>query len=249
MDFSMLLFIALLFSGLVIVLNKLKKMRGDSVLLEYSRAFFPIILIVFILRSFIIEPFRIPSGSMLPSLYIGDFILVNKFKYGIRLPILNTKIVNTGSPERGDVMVFRFPHKENVNYIKRVIGLPGDVIVYINKQLTINGKLVAVQNDGHFSYRQNTGRNITSSQMLEDIDSHNYLILNDNTRGSRSYSTTVPQGHYFVMGDNRDYSNDSRFWGFVPEENIVGNAFLIWFNWDFNNGGGVNWSRVGDLVI
>lgn len=220
----------------------------DSAIVEYARAFFPVILVVFVLRSFIVEPFRIPTGSMVPSLKAGDFILVNKFSYGLRLPVVDTKVVDLGSPERGDIMVFRFPHDESVNYIKRVIGVPGDRILYRDKQLFINGEPVEQDAVGPYSYRGGSGRVVMAHERLEHLDGSPHDILVDPSRPERALELTVPEGSYFVMGDNRDYSNDSRFWGFVPEANIVGEAFLIWFSWDKANGGGVNWSRIGDII-
>jgi signal peptidase I len=213
--------------------------------LEYTASFFPVILFVFVLRSFLFEPFRIPSGSMLPTLEVGDFILVNKYEYGVRLPVINRKVVDVGQPKRGDVMVFRFPLNPTQDYIKRVVGLPGDRIEYFNKRLKINGQEVPltpldsyVDPDRMQVYKQ-------FDEKLGDI-SHR-VVVNENapaglpggwpnthpgacqTSGS-GIVCTVPPGHYFVMGDNRDNSEDSRFWGFVPDNNIVGRAFLIWMN-------------------
>jgi signal peptidase I len=215
----------------------------EPIYVEYARAFFPVILIVFLLRSFIVEPFRIPSGSMLPSLYIGDFILVNKFAYGIRLPVINKKTLDTGEPRRGDVVVFRYPRDESMNYIKRVIGLPGDRIAYEGKKLYINGQLMPqsgatssnVQQDGESFYE--------AGRYTETLDRVRHDILLSSGYGL-PYSNVVPPGHYFVMGDNRDHSNDSRVWGFVPEENLVGKAFLIWFSWDSRNDPPWFWQRI-----
>jgi signal peptidase I len=213
--------------------------------IEYCVSFFPVILFVFVLRSFIVEPFRIPSGSMLPTLQNGDLILVNKFEYGIRLPVLDRKIINVGSPERGDVMVFRYPVDPDVDYIKRVIGLPGDVIEYRNKELSINGQPVPVSRDGDFYEPDRAayiGRYIETLQdrkhdILVNPNARQDLmpITNYPNRANCDYSgsgvrCTVPKGHYFVMGDNRDNSLDSRYWGFVPDDHIVGRAFFIWMN-------------------
>ena len=271
MDFSLILFIALVLTGVVALWDRLlgsgkrttsagtgrsnasdtdelvtKGKAGLSIIVEYARAFFPVILLVFVLRSFVVEPFRIPSGSMLPTLYIGDFILVDKFRYGIRLPIVNLRIFPTGSPKRGEVMVFRYPHDDSTNFIKRVIGLPGDEIVYDQKRLFING--TAAQQDKTDSYKLETpNQEMDVIEYSEQVGASTHNILNDRGRSSRSMTISVPEGSYFVMGDNRDHSNDSRFWGFVPERNIVGRAFLVWFSWNSNDGG-VNWSRIGHTI-
>lgn len=213
--------------------------------IEYSGSFFPVIALVFFLRSFLYEPFKIPSSSMVPTLVIGDLILVNKFTYGVRLPIVNKKIIDINNPQRGDVMVFKYPKDPSLDYIKRVIGVPGDKIVYQNKRLTINGKHASYQpladylDEEHLTY---------SKQFIESLGDVFHKILNDErapsyvqnpdpfpqhnlcTYNAEGFSCTVPAGHYFMMGDNRDNSLDSRFWGFVPEENIVGKAFFVWMN-------------------
>ena len=210
---------------------------------EYSVSFFPVILIVFLLRSFLVEPFKIPSSSMVPTLLVGDFILVNKYAYGIRLPVVNRKIVEIGEPHRGDVMVFRYPEDPSLDYIKRVVGLPGDRIEYRNKRLIINGRLVPERQIDDYLSRE---RMQFSRRYLEGLDGieHEILLEDDApaavlpsraAAGNCNYNMnglacTVPPGHYFVMGDNRDNSSDSRVWGFVPDQNIVGKAFFIWLN-------------------
>ncbi|KVN72696.1 S26 family signal peptidase [Burkholderia stagnalis] len=225
------------------------KLRDDKLRqpwwLEYTASFFPVILAVFVVRSFVVEPFKIPSGSMVPTLLVGDFILVNKFDYGLRMPVTNTKITQGRALERGDVVVFRYPKDESVDYIKRVIGLPGDTVAYQDKQLTINGKPVpeTALPDYFDDERQNYAK-----QFEESLDGRKNAILNnqavppfvmgaydypyrDNcTYNSRGVICKVPAGHYFMMGDNRDNSADSRYWGFVPDKNIVGRAFFIWMN-------------------
>ena len=213
--------------------------------LEYTAGLFPVIAVVFLLRSFVAEPFKIPSESMLPTLYVGDLILVNKFSYGVRLPVVHTKVLDVGSPQRGDVMVFRFPQDPSVDYIKRVIGVPGDKISYENKRLAINGVEVPLSPAGEFEDRRRLAIYPQYSEKIGDI-AHKVLTELDKPSDiqpvlrfphfdqchyySRGVTCTVPPGHYFMMGDNRENSLDSRFWGFVPERNIVGKAFFIWMN-------------------
>jgi len=211
---------------------------------EYTGGFFPVIIVVFFLRSFVAEPFRIPSGSMIPTLLVGDLILVNKFTYGIRLPVIDKKIIEVGSPQRGDVMVFRYPEDESENYIKRVVGLPGDTVVYENKRLTINGQPVSVAKmDDYFDgpelqlkrqYNEHLGnvdhRIINDDGAPTGTRHENFRFVDRCTYNDLGFRCTVPAGHYFMMGDNRDNSSDSRVWGFVPEGNIVGKAFFVWMN-------------------
>lgn len=263
MDFALILFIALVVTGAIWLLDKVwlgprrqEKIRQDSdgqasvhakdpMLVEYAKAFFPVILIVFVLRSFIAEPFRIPSGSMLPTLNIGDFILVNKFSYGVRLPVANIKVVDLQDPARGDIMVFRFPHDPKMHFVKRVVGLPGDTVETRGGKLYINGELMKQEPDGLYAFKSGYKRDVKLDKLVEDLGGVKHDILIDRARRSQDMKQVVPDGHYFVMGDNRNYSNDSRYWGFVPDENVVGKAFFIWFAWDAANGGGVNWSRIG----
>jgi len=226
--------------------EKLAEIFKEPTYVEYAKSFFPIILIVFVMRSFLVEPFRIPSGSMMPTLLVGDFILVNKFTYGVRLPVAGTKILDLGEPERGDVVVFRYPKDPSLDYIKRVVGLPGDRVGYFNKTIYINGKPVAQEEKGRYvgigSGLAATGASLRSEQLGEI--GHDILI--DDQR-AREGEFRVPEGEYFVMGDNRDNSNDSRFWGTVPEGHLVGKAFMIWMNWD-SSAGGVTWGRVGSSI-
>lgn len=212
---------------------------------EYSVSFFPVILFVFVLRSFVVEPFRIPSGSMIPTLQIGDLILVNKFSYGLRLPIIDKKVVPLGEPARGDVIVFRYPADPQVDYIKRVVGLPGDQIAYLNKKLTINGEPVPTEAKGEYFDPERVSYASLYGEKLGDV-SHEILIEDRRsaeiepfpsfpnkdlcTYSREGVRCTVPAGNYFMMGDNRDNSADSRYWGFVPESNIVGKAFFVWMN-------------------
>jgi signal peptidase I len=228
--------------GLPAESGEVVKALREPTWIEYCKSFFPVILAVLLLRSFLVEPFRIPSGSMMPTLLVGDFILVNKFAYGIRLPVLNNKIVDVGEPERGDVVVFRYPRDPSVDYIKRVVGVPGDRISYYDKVLTINGKPVAQIPAGIY-VGEGSGVSMSgASERIEQLgDARHRILVMPRTPGLEG-EYIVPEGEYFVMGDNRDNSNDSRYWGMVPEENLVGQAFRIWMNWD---NGGIETSRIG----
>jgi len=226
--------------------------------LDWTAGLFPVILIVFVLRSFLFEPFKIPSGSMVPTLLVGDLILVNKFHYGIRLPVINKKIISNHDVQRGDVMVFRFPEDTRMDFIKRVVGLPGDEVAYLNQRLYVNGQLVPVQSQDQF-YDEDGMK--MRSRFSEKLGEHDHQLLvdpnlhpffhPDRRDGPFPYqdqcrytaegvTCKVPAGHYFMLGDNRDNSRDSRFWGFVPDENIVGKAFAVWMNFG-------NPKRVGSI--
>ncbi|MGH8832416.1 MAG: signal peptidase I [Polaromonas sp.] len=223
--------------------------------LDWTAGLFPVILVVFLLRSFLFEPFKIPSGSMIPTLLINDLILVNKFHYGVRLPVINTKLFDNHSPQRGDVMVFRYPPKPSLDYIKRVVGVPGDEVAYLNKKLTINGKPLTKTLLPDF-FDEDALR--YAKQFEEANGARKYRLLNDDDRpafipgaedfpfkqncrySSEGVVCKVPEGHYFMMGDNRDNSLDSRYWGFVPEKNIVGKAFFVWMNFG-------NFKRIGSF--
>lgn len=200
---------------------------AEPVVVEYARSFFPVLLVVFVLRSFIVEPFQIPSSSMVPTLEVGDYILVNKFTYGLRLPVTRTKIVDIGEPERGDVMVFFPPHMNDTYFIKRVIGLPGDTVSYRNKRLYINGEPVS-----HEEVAVLPGAQARTRLGIEELGDARYRMQTSDFRGPREFSVVVKPGHYFMMGDNRDNSADSRVWGQVPEKDIVGRAFAIWMHWE-----------------
>ncbi len=215
----------------------------EPLLVEYARSFFPVILIVLLLRSFLVEPFRIPSGSMLPTLRIGDFILVNKFTYGMRLPVIDNRIINVGEPKRGDVIVFRYPDDPSIDYIKRVVGLPGDLVSYRNKVLYINGKMMPQMPDG--SYIGTYGQRL--ERRIEDLSGVKHSILINPAYPSVNFTVTVPKQCYFAMGDNRDNSRDSRYWGCVPEKNLIGRAFMIWMSWDAQDDS-VRWGRIGSSL-
>jgi signal peptidase I len=200
---------------------------SEPVVVEYARSFFPVLFIVFVLRSFLVEPFQIPSSSMVPTLQVGDYILVNKFTYGIRLPVSRTKVFDLNEPERGDVMVFFPPHMNDTYYIKRVVGLPGDTVSYRNKRLYVNGKAVSRED-----VTVAPGVGVRYRVGLEQLGDARHLMQVDEARMPRNFSVKVKPGHYFMMGDNRDNSSDSRVWGQVPEKDIVGKAFAVWMHWD-----------------
>lgn len=212
----------------------------EPVLVEYSRSFFPMIVLVLLVRSFLYEPFRIPSASMMPTLIEGDFILVNKYVYGLRLPVLNNKIVRIGEPSRGDVVVFRKPGDLSVNFIKRVVGLPGDAIEYRNKRLYVNGQAVQLELTGPYRGQGQAGA-VLGHEQLGQVD---HELLHINGRSGMESQWKVPEGHYFVMGDNRDNSHDSRYEdvGMIPEGNLVGKAVGIWLSLH-------DFSRIGDRII
>ncbi len=235
--------------GITQVDGNLDEARGKLLMqpwwLDWTAGLFPVIIVVFLLRSFLFEPFKIPSGSMIPTLEVGDLILVNKYHYGIRLPVLNTKLIANNTPARGDVVVFHYPVDPRIDYIKRVVGLPGDVVSYGNHELKINGQVVANTPDGDRYDEERIGY---MNQLREKLGDVEHRIQQDKGNGqpfgpitvfphreacsysAEGVSCTVPAGHYFVMGDNRDNSQDSRYWGFVPDENLVGKAFFIWMN-------------------
>ncbi|WP_031436873.1 signal peptidase I [Methylobacter tundripaludum] len=254
-DFSFFLAVATLVTGVIwggylLVLKSTGEAfdeEKEPLLVEYARSFFPVVLIVLLLRSFIAEPFRIPSASMMPTLLIGDFILVNKFTYGIRLPVINKKVIELNEPQRGDIVVFRYPKDPTVDYIKRVIGLPGDRVAYHDKKLHINGVPINQVSLGRYQ-GVGQGEDMTGNEHLsEDLIGVEHSILIRNGAASAEGVYIVPKGSYFVMGDNRDNSNDSRYWGTVPEENLVGKAFFIWMSWDWQHEG-VGLDRIGTVL-
>lgn len=226
----------------------------EPVAVEYARSFFPVLIAVLVLRSFVAEPFRIPSGSMLPTLEIGDFILVNKFAYGLRLPLIHTKILETGTPQRGDVVVFRFPNNPDIDYIKRLVAVPGDKVVWDSQGLRVNGEDAQREMDGN--YLRPDQKTPPALRLKETLSGVTHDILITNTTGRihgggfavpPAVEFTVPEGQYFMVGDNRDNSNDSRFWGFVPEANLVGKATYVWMHYHIR-GDGFNFRRVGNAI-
>jgi len=235
-------------TGVVVALDKFVWQRngeegGGSVarqtLVEYSRSFFPVLLFVLVVRSFVFEPFRIPSGSMMPTLLQGDFIFVQKYAYGLRLPVIETKLLETGKPQRGDVVVFRLPSDPSINYIKRVVGLPGDLISYERHRLVVNGELLDLE--------QHPSATATDPRFVEQLGERQHeILIDDSSYTFRDGSYQVPEGHYFMMGDNRDNSRDSRFIGAIPETHLVGEAVRIWMHID-----GLawpRWDRVGNKI-
>ena len=254
MNFPLILVIITAVAGLIWLVDALffAKRRHDRsdgqadepLHVEYARSFFPVLFIVLVLRSFLFEPFRIPSGSMIPTLLVGDFILVNKFSYGVRLPVIHTKILDVGSPEVGDVAVFRFPQDPRLDYIKRVVSLPGDEIIYSNKTLFINGEEIKISGQEPHVVPGTDDIIPGVVRRKEQLFGVQHEILVKNSKDLSENRWVVPEGMYFMVGDNRDNSNDSRYWGFVPEENLVGKARYIWMHWN----GGVLWSRLGDRI-
>jgi signal peptidase I len=260
MNFALILFLLTLGTGVVWLADKLvfarrrKEGEAEPWWIEYPKSFFPVLLIVFLLRSFVAEPFKIPSSSMRPTLEVGDYILVNKFAYGLRLPVIEKKIVPLGDPQRGDVVVFRYPVNTSQDFIKRVIGVGGDTVEYRDKKLTVNGKPLPQVPDGTYSYleglRFETTERLSETTSSDDGPVRYTIAVNpkaapvypQNVRpfpgrenceyNERGFICRVPAGHYLMMGDNRDNSDDSRYWGFVPDDHVRGRAFFIWFNWD-----------------
>lgn len=250
MYFALFMVVILIVTGVIWLLDifVLRKKRAvgaaEPVLVEYAKSFFPVIFVVFFIRSFIVEPFKIPSGSLMPTLLAGDYILVNKFTYGLRVPIINNTFFEIHHPQRGDIFVFHYPPEPTTDYIKRVVGLPGDVISYHDKQLSVNGVLAVKGNEKDYVYyeypRDMEGKE-DKSQLPMVVKAHNLeedllgikhqVLLHDDRAGPEG-DWVVPAGHYFAMGDNRDNSSDGRVWGFVPENNLVGKAFFIWMNFD-----------------
>jgi len=243
MIFAAILMAATFITGLVWLVDETLLSNGkykNNKIIDGIKGFFPVLLAVFLIRSFVVEPFKIPSGSMMPTLIAGDFIAVNKFSYGLRLPVFNKKILSLSLPERGDVFVFHYPKDPSIDYIKRVIGLPGDQIQYENKSLFINGVEAKQEWVGDYNYLIRDSQPMKAKEISESLGSVDHAILIHEIP-DENYRFTVPLGHYLAMGDNRDNSSDSRVWGFVPEEYLVGKAFMIWLNLD-------QFSRMGNWI-
>ncbi|WP_133128012.1 signal peptidase I [Legionella nagasakiensis] len=250
MNFALVLVLLCLISGLIYLLDvlfwakKRKSGQNPGRLIEYSRSFFPVFLIVLLLRSFLVEPFRIPSGSLEPTLLVGDFVAVNKFAYGLRLPVVEKKVIPIASPKRGEVAVFRWPPDPSYDYIKRVIGVPGDKIAYHNKVLTINGKEMK-QTFIEYTTDESSGKAVAKYRENLNGVEHDIYVRPD--VASVDFEIEVPEGQYFMMGDNRDDSADSRFWGFVSDEYLRGKAFLVWLSWN-SKVAMVRWSKIGQII-
>ncbi len=274
MNFALILFLLTIVSGVLWAVDRFhfRKRRAanapEPAWVEYAASFFPVLLVVFVLRSFVAEPFKIPSSSMRPTLEVGDFILVNKFIYGLRIPIAETKVIPVGDPQRGDVVVFRYPVNPSQDFIKRVVGVGGDVVKYEDKKLTVNGQVVPRVRDGTYGYLENlryemlerdkeTARNDGGEATYTvGVNPQAAPVYPSNVRpfphrenceyNERGFTCKVPPGQYFMMGDNRDNSDDSRYWGFVPDDHIRGKAFFIWFNWDDISS--LAFDRVGTVI-
>jgi len=255
MDFPAMLAIATLLAGLIWIIDTvfLKKRREgkEPKVVELAKAFFPILLAVFVLRAFFVEPFRIPSGSMKPTLLEGDFILVNKYIYGFRMPIFGTKLLDRQEPLRGDIVVFRYPEDTSIDYIKRVVGVPGDKIRYQNKTIYVNDKPFTQEYKETAIDRESHGINIPVKRYEETLDTNGKTLTHSIFVSEMDSETmeeiTVPEGMYFAMGDNRDNSRDSRSWGFVPRDLMLGKAVFIWMSWD-NFAKDVRWKRIGEKI-
>lgn len=250
MNFALLLVVLSLVSGFIYLLDivfwekKRNAYQKPGKIIEYSRSFFPVFFLVLLVRSFLIEPFRIPSGSLEPTLLVGDFVAVNKFAYGFRLPVWEKKVISVSNPKSGDVVVFRWPPNPSLDYIKRVVGVGGDKVVYHNKVLTINGQEMK-QSFVDYTTDESSGRAVAKYRETLSGVEHNIFVRTDVP--AQDFELVVPQGQYFMMGDNRDDSADSRYWGFVSDEYIRGKAFAVWMSWNGKTDG-VRWSKIGRLI-
>jgi signal peptidase I len=255
-DFAFFLTMLVLLSGIIGLIDVLffarkrrEKNGKQPLIVEYARSFFPLLLVVWLIRSFLVQPYRVPTGSLVPTILPGDFIAVSQFSYGVRLPVLNYKIINVGEPKRGDIALFRWPENPGVIFVKRVIGVPGDHIYYHNKILKINGKIMSQNLIGKsVDIEPPNDLPVMVQDKLEDLDGiKHHIFIREDGGNAKSFEVIVPEGSYFMMGDNRDDSDDSRDWGFVPEENLIGKAFVVWFSWDSVNNN-IRWKRIGTLL-
>lgn len=250
MNFALVLVILSVISGIIYLLDKLfwekKRLPGQKPgrIIEYSRSFFPVFFLVLLLRSFLVEPFRIPSGSLEPTLLVGDFLAVNKFAYGFRLPVWEKKVISVANPKSGEIAVFRWPPDPSYDYIKRVIGVPGDKITYKNKVLAVNGEQMK-QTFVAYSTDESSGKAV--AQYRENLNGIEHDIYIRPDVAATDFEVTVPQGQYFMMGDNRDDSADSRYWGFVADEYLRGKAFLVWMSWNGKTDS-IRWSKIGRFI-
>lgn len=259
-NFELILFYITLVAGVIclfdwLFLAKKRRIRQSNVaepelpvIIDYARSFFPVLLVVFIFRSFVYEPFRIPSGSLKPTLLTGDFILVNKFDYGLRLPVAHKHVTAGVAPKRGDIIVFRWPPNPSVDFIKRVVGVPGDKISYVNKEIYINGNKMTQNILETKEVRDDNGETMRVQESMEDLSGVKHRIYTNPAIMARDFKdVVVPEDSYFVMGDNRDDSEDSRYWGFVRDKDIVGKAVLVWMSWN-NLDTDVRWNRIGTPI-
>lgn len=250
MNFALVLLVLSVLSGLVYLIDilywekKRSPQQKPGKIIEYSRSFFPVFFLVLLLRSFLIEPFRIPSGSLEPTLLVGDFLAVNKFSYGFRLPVWDKKVISVSNPKSGEIAVFRWPPNPTYDYIKRVIGVPGDKIAYRNKVLSINGQEMK-QTFVEYTTDESSGRAVAKYRETLNGVTHDIYVRPD--VAATDFEVVVPEGSYFMMGDNRDDSADSRYWGFVSDEYLRGKALLVWMSWN-NNLGSIRWSRIGRFI-
>lgn len=261
LDFPLILLSVVVFSGAVVLCDfifclvnrePLLEEKKRPIIIEYARAFFPVLLLVFCVRSFLFQPYRVPTGSLEPTVLPGDFILVNQYHYGVRFPVWDKKIISVGSPARGQIALFYYPVDHAFTFVKRVVGLPGDHISYIDKVLYINGKKQSQKLLGDVTRLNDFGELVTYQEYQEDLAGHKHDIFVRSDMSSHNfYNVVVPAGHYFMMGDNRDESDDSRFWGSVPEKEFIGHALFVWLSWNSNAVhwyNSVRWKRIGNKL-
>ena len=259
-DFPLILLSVIVFSGVVVLCDfifcwyhrePLLEKKKRPLVIDYARAFFPVLLLVFCIRSFLVQPYRVPTGSLKPTVVPGDFIFVNQYHYGVRFPVWDKKLITVGEPMRGQIALFYYPVDHHFTFVKRVVGLPGDHISYINKTLYINGQKESKTLVGDVTELNDFGQLVTYQKYQEDLNGvkHDIFEINDSSHPAHDfYNLVVPADHYFMMGDNRDESSDSRYWGFVSEHELVGHALFIWMSWDSNAPhfyDMIRWDRIG----